>query len=160
MNSGGNPGPLVLDVQLDQLAARSRGEHDPAASVLERVVNEVSESLLEPDRVGIEHEPVRRHGLEGLPAPAGLPGEALGDHVEHGRRRDPLQSDREPAGVGACDQKQVLGQVKGLVARLERLGHHERCRLGPERGSARETSTVCERRLWSSEESSALSTRA
>ena len=56
--------PVVEDVQLDAAAMRGRTQDDRSPSVAQRVVDEVAEGLLEPDRVGLDLDAAGRLSVD------------------------------------------------------------------------------------------------
>ena len=138
---------LVGDAQLDVLARAPDGDGHRARAVAERVVDQVPERLLEPQRIGLgEQRIVRPHGDQGaaelLRAPREAAAHALGDLDDVGRHApehepapvgggDQQQRAREgdePVGLlaGGADRRPQLLLALGVVERVVELGPHQR----------------------------------
>ena len=121
-NSGGKPGPVVADVELDPPVRLAGPDADRAVAVAEGVLDEVSERLL--DAHAVRFDGGVRFIVEAELASI-APG-AVAQAVAHRREEvgdlDRLQLQRQPALVGAGDDQQGLGELREAVGLLDRRG--------------------------------------
>jgi hypothetical protein len=106
-------------MQLDAGAGGNGAELDISLAVCERVVDEVSECLLDPERIDVEAQ-LARLGPKLASERASARGEARRDVREELVDIDFLAADRQRPLVGARDQEQVLGEPNETVRLLRR----------------------------------------
>ena len=109
-NPGGNPAPVVRDLERDRPVVAPRGHADVTGPVPERVVDQVPERLLDPQDVDVRFEGRGDVDDDLPPTLARATREPGSNSAKQLVEVHPLALDRQLALIGPCDHEQVFGQ--------------------------------------------------
>ena len=111
---------LIGDLERQPGALPAGPQHDLALAVAERVVDEVAERLAQAQLVGVDRLLVAGVDRDAAPALAGATGEAARHPVELLAQLERLRPHGQLALARAREDQEVLGQLREVIAFLDR----------------------------------------